>query len=727
MLEFTKEEIEALEGEFNKIIDVCPKCKKSQENIDLIKKAFDLANKAHYGIRRKSGEPYFFHPIEVAKIVGGEIGLGTTAVICSLLHDVVEDTDITLEDIESIFGDRIALIIDGLTKIRATLKTHVEKAENFRKMLLTLSEDARVILIKLADRLHNMRTMDSMPRDKQLKISAETKFLLAPLAHRLGLYKIKTELEDLCLKYEQPVIYNEIKQRLAETEQKREFYIKQFCIPIIFKLENEKFDYQITGRPKSYASIFNKIKTKNVKFEDIYDLFAIRIVLNGISQEHEKEACWKIYSLITDVYQPNPDRLRDWISTPKTNGYEALHTTVMGPEGRWVEVQIRTNRMDEIAELGYAAHWKYKGIKDTENQLDQWMKRLRHTLEDPSTDALTFLDEFKLNLFNTEIFAFTPKGELKRLPLGSTILDFAYEIHSQIGNHAVGAKVNRYKTVPLDYKIQSGDQIQIITSEKQHPQNHWIGMVCTAKAKNNLKNILRIETKKNIMVGHHIILDLLKNINLKAEDTVFTKLVQGYKLSSENELFELAAQNKLDLTQFEKHATQKRTSKIARYWKLQIGKSSENSDIDIDNEQISYKISECCYPIPGDAIVAFRDDKSFIIHQANCHVAKDEMTWKPVHNIKWTSHQKQSFLVRIKLTGKDRIGMLYDITKVISSQYNVNIRTVHTDSISDEFVGILDLYVHDVQNLNNLMLRLRKVKFIEKVERMENIERLFTL
>ncbi|MBK8806180.1 MAG: bifunctional (p)ppGpp synthetase/guanosine-3',5'-bis(diphosphate) 3'-pyrophosphohydrolase [Bacteroidales bacterium] len=725
---FTQDEKKAIEQEFDKILNVCPKCKKSPESLLLIRKAFDIANKAHYGTRRKSGEPYIFHPIEVAKIASGEIGLGSTAVICALLHDVVEDTDYTIEDMRMLFDDRVAMIIDGLTKIKASLKTPVEKAENFRKMLLTLSDDVRVILVKLADRLHNMRTLDSMARDKQLKIASETRFLFAPLAHRLGLYKIKTELEDLCLKYEQPIIYNDILKKLTDTEQKREHYLNRFCIPLVIKIEYEGFDYQIAGRPKSISSIWNKIRVKNINFEDIYDLFAVRIILNDIPLEEERTACWKIYTLVTDLYQPNPDRLRDWISTPKTNGYEALHTTVMGPEGRWVEVQIRTNRMDEIAERGYAAHWKYKGLNDSENQLDKWMKRLRDTLEDPNTDALEFLDEFKLNLFNTEIYVFTPKGELKRFPLGTTVLDFAYEIHSEIGNHAVGAKINRHKTVPLDYKLQSGDQVQIITSEKQQPQKKWIEIVCTAKAKNSLKNILKLEKKKNIMVGHHVILDKLREIDLKPSDKVFLKLVDGYNLVSENELFERAATNQLDFTQFEKHATEKRTTKIARFWRLQLSKALPISSEDaIVPKQVSFKIAECCCPIPGDKIIAFEEDGVYIVHKNTCLIAIEEQNWKPIQKFKWILDQKQSFLVRIKIIAKDRIGLLNDITKVISTQYNVNIRTVHTDSLGDEFRGILDLYVHDVKNMNNLMLRLQKVKGIDKVERMDKIDRLFNL
>ena len=451
----------------------------------LIRSAFDLSLEAHKDMRRKSGEPYIYHPIAVAQIVAEEIGLGTTAIVCALLHDVVEDTSFTLEDMERLYGKKVAGIIDGLTKIAGVFdhKSSLQ-AENFRKMLLTLSDDVRVILIKLADRLHNMRTLESMPRDKQLKIASETAYLYAPLAHRLGLYAIKTELEDLSLKFTESEVYNTLATKLQQSKKERDAFIKDFTRPICDELDKEGFTYEIKGRPKSVNSIWNKMKKQNVTFEEIYDLFAIRIIIDS-PYETEKADCWKVYSIVTDYYTPNPDRLRDWVSTPKANGYESLHTTVMSKEGKWVEVQIRSLRMNEIAEKGYAAHWKYKE-SNQENALDEWISRIREMLENPESNALDFIDDFKLNLFADEIFVFTPTGEIRTLPVGSTALDFAYEIHSDIGAKCIGAKIN-HKLVPISYKLDSGDQVEIITSAKQHPKDDWMSLVITAKAKSKIK------------------------------------------------------------------------------------------------------------------------------------------------------------------------------------------------------------------------------------------------
>ncbi|HON52838.1 MAG TPA: RelA/SpoT family protein, partial [Bacteroidales bacterium] len=531
MTEFSQEEKDNIEKQFNEILACCPKCKKNDETIALVRKAFDIANKAHYGSRRKSGEPYILHPIEVAKIVSGEIGLGSKAVVCALLHDVVEDTDLSLEDIESMFDPKIAQIIDGLTKIRGVLKTKAGQAENFKKMIFTLAEDVRVILIKIADRLHNMRTLDSMPLEKQLRISEETQNLFVPLAHRLGFYNIKMELEDLCLKYQNPKIYNEISKKLKGSEKKRVHYLNRFCIPIMMTLDKNGYKFNITSRSKSISSIWRKIQTKGIEFDNVYDVFAVRIILLDVPREEEKSKCWSVYSIITDLYTPNPKRLRDWISTPKDNGYEALHTTVMGPDGNWVEVQIRTERMDEIAERGYAAHWKYKDIDGFEkSQLEVWMERVRSSLSNPDVDALSFLDEFKLNLYATDLFAFTPKGEMKRLPTNATVLDFAFEIHTQIGYHAIGAKINRQKTVALDYKIQSGDIIEILTTESQKPQKEWLNFITTAKAKNALQQVFKFERKKDILRGQKILHDTLKNNNIQENTTTIDKLLYGYGL-----------------------------------------------------------------------------------------------------------------------------------------------------------------------------------------------------
>lgn len=734
MSDFTEEERSIIDNEFPKLMETCVKCRKNKQSEDLIWKAFNLARDAHDGYRRKSGEPYIFHPIAVAKIVAGEIGLGATAVTCALLHDVVEDTEFTLEDIENIFNPKIASIIDGLTKIGGVLKTKHSQAENLRKMLLTLSEDIRVILIKLADRLHNMRTLGAMKPEKQLKISAETRMIFAPLAHRLGLYAIKVELEDLCLKYEHNNIYNEISQKLADTEEKRQHYLNRFCIPIMIKMENEGIDYHITGRPKSIASIWNKIRIKNISFEDIYDLFAVRIILNTNNIDEEKNLCWKVYSLVTDLYTPNPDRLRDWISTPKDNGYIALHTTVMGPEGRWVEVQIRTSRMDEIAERGYAAHFKYKNTGYEENQIDQWMKRLKTTLENPDQDALEFLDEFKLNLYASEIFVFTPTGDLKRMPTGSTVLDFAYEIHSDIGNHAVGAKINRHKTVPIDHIIESGDQVQIITSDQQMPQKHWLDIVITAKAKNNLKNLLRLEKRKSIKKGQTIFESKLKDLEIPIEPKSYLKILKGYGLHNKNDLYYKAYNGQIDYEKVKDLVNRKRQNKIIRYWKLQLNRTKVASNItknrisEVEDNLIllkygdNYKIAECCQPIPGDKIIGILDQNTIYVHKNNCEVAILSQKTKKAVQIKLVKQSAQYFLAQIKITGSDRIGLLNDITKIISSQLNINIRTVHVETSEKNVTGYLDLYIRDNAHLNDLMFNIQKVKGIRTVHRVDKPE-----
>ena len=522
--------------QFEWLLHNCSRCNTPGDR-ELIEKAFKLAFDAHKGMRRKSGEPYIFHPIEVAKIVNQEIGLGPKSVASALLHDVVEDTDYTIEDIENLFGDKIASIIDGLTKISGVFDNKSSlQAENFRKMLLTLSDDVRVILIKLADRLHNMRTLESLPENKRIKISGETIYLYAPLAHRLGLYAIKTELEDLSLKHRYPKIYSDLLQNVSENEQKRQHFINKFALPIIEKLNGSGIEFDISGRPKSIYSIWNKMQTKNIHFEEVYDLLAIRIVFEPLPSIPEKTQCWNIYSLITDIYMPKPDRIRDWVSTPKANGYEALHATVMGPNGKWVEVQIRTKRMDEIAEKGYAAHWKYKQTDTHENELDKWIRRIREMLENQDSNALEFLDDFKLNLFASEILVFTPKGQIISLPKDATALDFAYEIHSQIGNKAIGAKVN-HKLVPLNNHLASGDQVEIITSDKQKTQREWLNYVITAKAKTSIKNALKAETKNRIEKGKQTLEEKLKELDLRPSSRIFKKLLPAYEVVSKDELY----------------------------------------------------------------------------------------------------------------------------------------------------------------------------------------------
>ncbi|MGZ4049251.1 MAG: RelA/SpoT family protein, partial [Bacteroidia bacterium] len=588
-------------------------CKRTLEKGDklLIRKAFDIALEAHKNMRRKSGEPYIYHPIAVALICAEEIGLGTTSIVCALLHDVVEDTDLTLDDIRRLFGDKEAKIIDGLTKISGVFDQGSSlQAENFRKMLLTLSDDVRVILIKLADRLHNMRTLESMKRDKQLKIASETLYLYAPLAHRLGLNAIKTELEDLGLKYTEPDVFHEIEHRLKESEPERKKFISKFMVPIKEILEEQGLKAKIIGRSKSIYSINNKIKNKGVPFEEIYDLFAIRIIIDT-PPENEKADCWRVYSIVTDFYHPSPDRLRDWISTPKANGYESLHTTVMGPEGKWVEVQIRTVRMDELAEKGYAAHWKYKDSAN-ESQLDDWIRKIREVLESPEENAMEFLDDFKLNLFAEEIFAFTPKGEMKTLPIGATALDFAFDIHTKVGEKCIGAKVN-HKLVPLSYKLKSGDQIEVLTSNKQTPKEDWLGFVVTARAKSKIKNALKEERRKVAEDGREILERKFHHLKIDFTVSNINELASFFKLPSSQELFYRVAVGNINVKHLKDFRQEhgKIVHKSGSIKKAETTQSLEQmvtaargkSDMLVIGEnlqKIDYKLSPCCTPIPGD-------------------------------------------------------------------------------------------------------------------------------
>jgi len=742
-------EKENIEKEFEEIVKLCVRCK-NEENKELIRKAFDLANEAHREMRRKSGEPYIMHPINVAKIVGGEIGLGTTSVVCALLHDVVEDTDYTLEDIENMFGVKVSQIIDGLTKISDVFDQNSSlQAENFRKMLLTLSDDVRVILIKLADRLHNMRTLDSMPEKKQLKIASETLFLYAPLAHRLGLYAIKTELEDLSLKYQHPGIYNEILQKVTDNERKRIAYINKFSLPIINKLTNQNINYNITGRSKSIYSIWNKMQKKDIPFEEVYDIFAIRVVFEPSENLPEKNQCWDIYSVVTDIYQPNPDRLRDWVSTPKANGYEALHTTVMGPEGKWVEVQIRSKRMDEIAEKGYAAHWKYKGDNNDENQLDTWLKKIRELLENPDSNAMEFIDEFKMNLFSSEIYVFTPKGLLKRLPKNATALDFAFEIHTKIGNKAIGAKVN-YKLVPLSYILKSGDQVEILTSEKQQPQREWIEYTTTAKAKAAIKELFKKERKDEIIIGKQYLDNKLEQLNISQTSMLFKKLLEHFDVPNREELYSQIGRGLIPLDNIKKIVEKRNKNKWIRYWQLQLTKTTgkiikkstkeEDTTIEnIDNEEkdkikkittnenagLNFTAAKCCNPIPGDDIVGYLNpNEDIIVHKRNCPNAIKLMSsfGERIITANWKAHKILSFITRVKITGIDQIGIVHNITTIISKDLDANIQSLHFESNEGIFKGYIDLYVHNTYDLDNLISTIKKVKGVRTVSRAESTE-----
>jgi GTP pyrophosphokinase len=727
--------------EFNDLLENCVRCNKRIDKV-LIRKAFKIAYNAHKGALRLSGEPYIMHPLAVAKIVTQEMGLGVNSIVSALLHDVVEDTEFTLEDIENHFGPKIASIVDGLTKISGVFdKNSTLQAENFRKMLLTLSDDVRVILIKLADRLHNMRTLGFLPVAKQMKISAETLYLYAPLAHRMGFYTIKNELEDLSLKYRFPKIFQELSDKIKSQEKSHQEFIKEFAIKE--QLEKNSINYEISGRYKSIYSIWHKMQSKNIPFEEVYDLMAIRIVFDPLPIIPEKTQCWNIYSMITDIYMPKPERIRDWVSTPKANGYEALHATVMGPKGNWMEVQIRSRRMDDIAERGFAAHWKYKTDNSQENELDKWLKRIRELLANPNSDALEFLDDFKLNLFASEIFIFTPKGDTRTLPVNSTVLDFAYEIHSEIGHKAIGAKVN-HRLVPLNHVLKSGDQVEIITSDTYRPRLEWLDNVITLKAKTAIKDALKAENKNRIEKGKKILEDKLLELTLRPNARIIQKLLPAYELSNKDSKIGTGLIQLDDLDQVLKHNTK---NKWVNYWSLQFGKISTKSrktgspnyihhktnlktpvllKENIYSATTDYSIAKCCNPIPGDNVIGFRDafdHEKITIHQARCSAAIRLLSSQSelLVPVKWTTHKLLSFLVKVAINGLDRFGIYNDITTVICKELNVNIRTINLTSHDGVWEGTMDLYVYDAKDLNNLLMGLSKIKGVAAVKRVEAV------
>ncbi|PST82210.1 RelA/SpoT family protein [Pedobacter yulinensis] len=696
-----------------------------------IRKAFDMALESHKDMRRKSGEPYIYHPIAVAQIAAEEIGLGTTSIVCSLLHDVVEDTDITLEDIEFSFGKKTAKIIDGLTKISGVFDYNSSlQAENFRKMLLTLADDVRVILIKLADRLHNMRTMDFMPRQKQLKIASETIYLYAPLAHRLGLYAIKSELEDLSMKYLEPDTYKFIARKLNEKKAERTLFIKKFVEPITEILKDQGLQANIYGRPKSIHSIWNKMKKKNIPFEEVYDLFAIRIILDS-APDHEKSDCWKAYSIVTDLYRPNPDRLRDWVSSPKGNGYESLHTTVMGPKGQWVEIQIRTQRMNEIAEKGFAAHWKYKESTN-DNGLDQWIQKVREMLSNPEANALDFIDDFKMNLFSDEIFIFTPKGALIQLPMGATALDFAFEIHTDVGAKCIGAKVN-HKLVPLSYKLQNGDQVEVITSGKQMPKEDWLNIVVTAKAKSKIKSSLKEEKRRIAETGKEMLERKLKSLKITYNTDNLNKLTYFFKLPSTQELFIRVAQGQIEMKDMKDYlASEKEIENRGpeRSENQQIEallskvKGPENDILLIgeDMQKIDYTLAACCNPIPGDDVFGFVTvNEGIKIHRTNCPNAAQLMAnyGYRVVKAKWNKQKELTFLTGLHIVGIDDVGLINNITKVISNDFKVNMRSITVDTNDGIFDGSIMIYVNDTEHLEKLISDLMRVKGVTGVTRFD--------
>lgn len=704
---------------------------RSKEDTKFIRKAFDVAVNAHKDMRRKSGEPYIFHPIAVARICAEEIGLGPKAIACALLHDTVEDTEIALDDIENMFGERCRKIINGLTKISGVFDLNTsQQAENFRKMILTLPEDVRVILIKLADRLHNMRTLESMRSDKQLKIASETHFLYAPLAHRLGLYAIKTELEDLALKYTESSAYLDINNKLDKTKDIRTRFIRKFSSPVRIALQEAKLNFQIKGRQKSIFSIWNKMQKKSINFEEVYDVFAIRIIIDT-PLESEKSDCWKAYSIVTDNYRPNPERLRDWISHPKQNGYESLHTTVMSPTGKWVEVQIRTKRMDEIAEKGLAAHWKYKSSNEKDSILDSWVDKIRGILENRDVDALEFIDDFKLSLFAEEIFVFTPNGDLRRLPVKATALDFAFEIHTQIGAKCIGAKVN-HKLVPLSHELKSGDQVEIITSAKQKPKEDWLNYVATSKAKAKIKGSLKEDRKVASLDGREILERKLKAFKVPFNENNLNELIKLFGFKEHTEMYYQIAKDKVDLSKIKNiiiKGGRLKNSSITDSLKgglsTLVSKFKKKTDELIigENDSFDYKFAPCCNPIPGDAVFGFITINDGIkIHRNNCPNARQLMANYAYRIIrtKWRGQEYEEFLTGMVFKGIDDIGLVNNITNIISADLNVNMKSITFNSNDGIFEGCVMAFVRDTEHLDNLMTKLLQIDGINSIERIDS-------
>jgi guanosine-3',5'-bis(diphosphate) 3'-pyrophosphohydrolase len=703
---------------------------------ELVRTAFEMAAEAHKTMRRKSGEPYILHPLAVARICVEEIGLGVRSTICSLLHDTVEDTDVTLEDVEREFGSEIARIVDGLTKISSVIDaTSSQQADNFKKILITLTDDPRVILIKLADRLHNMRTLDYMKREKQLKIASETVWVYAPLAHRMGLYNIKTELEDLSMKYLEPEAYKDIARRLSETKRERSRYINEFIKPLREKLIAANLDFEIYGRPKSIHSIWNKIAKKAVTFDEVYDLFAIRVILNS-APEKEKEDCWKVYSMITDEYTPSPERLRDWLSNPKANGYEALHTTVMGPQGRWVEVQIRSKRMNEIAEKGLAAHYKYKEGSNDEDRFDKWFGQIREVISSQDTDSVDFLQDFKTSFLAEEIYVYTPKGDVKMLPIGSTALDFAFSIHSAVGSKCIGAKIN-HKLVPISHKLRSGDQVEIITSNKQKPTEDWINFVVTAKAKSKIKDALKEEKRKIADEGKYILQRKLEGMNAAFNQHNIDVLTEFYKVHSQLDLFYNIAIKQTDLKELkefhvlgDKLEAPKPVKAIVEHKHETEAKHGSKKDSELiifgeSSDKIMYNLAKCCNPIPGDDVFGFvTTGKGLTIHRTNCPNAAQMMA-NYAHRIvktKWAKNKEISFLTGLRIVGIDDVGVINKITNVVSGDMRINISALTIESGEGIFHGTIKVFVHDKEELDELVQRLLQLNGIQSVTRFDTEE-----
>ena len=723
-----------------------------RRKVERITKAFNMAKEAHKGARRRSGEPYIMHPLAVARIVSKEMGLGSTSISAALLHDVVEDTDYTVEDLEQVFGDKIAHIVDGLTKISHGMfgENVSAQAENFRKLLLTMSEDIRVILIKIADRLHNMRTLASMSPAKQFKISGETLYIYAPLAHRLGLFAIKTELEELCFKHEHPETYQQLVEKIEETAPERSEVYENFAKPVVVKLDQMDIEYEMRARIKSVYSIWKKMEAKNIEFSEIYDLFAVRIIFEVFPGMDEKKQCWDIYSAITDIYKLRPDRIRDWVSHPKANGYQALHLTVMGPDGKWIEIQIRSRRMDDIAEKGFAAHWKYKETKvEEDNELEKWLKTVQEVLANPNPNAIDFLDTVKMNLFASEIFVFTPRGEIKTLPLGATALDFAYNIHTRVGDTCLGAKVN-HRLVPLSEPLKSGDQVEIITSKSQQPKREWLNFVTTAKARTKIEASLRRQRRQIMETGENMLLEFLGDTEL--DNSIYNKLHSYFGIDKREDLFftlgdgEVKLPDSIDVILKQKAPQTKQENLFMRYMK-QMGvikksqseeKSKEEKDVkttEDDNGKIDpkkvYKLVEvnfrknfivanCCNPLPGDEVFGYiTDDNEVEVHKRSCsHGIKLKSNYgEKIIEVEWGDYKQYSFLSAIVFSGIDRVGILNEILSTLQENIVVNIQSVNVSSKDGIFDGIIHVHVHSAEDVTHLSARIAKVDGVKSVHR----------
>ena len=723
-----------------------------RKKVDLITKAFNFAHAAHKGVKRRSGEPYILHPLAVARIVLNEIGLGSTSICSALLHDVVEDTDYTVEDIENIFGFKIAQIVDGLTKISGGVfgEKASEQAENFRKLLLTMSDDIRVILIKIADRLHNMRTLGSMPPAKQYKIAGETEYIYAPLAHRLGLFRIKTELENLSFKYDHPETYHEIEQKLEGEKKSLNKFYNEFSEPINEKLKSQGYEFELKERTKSVYSIWNKMSTRNIPFEEVYDILALRIIFESREGMDEKVQCWMIYSAITAIYKPHPERIRDWVSTPKANGYEALHVTVMTPGGRWVEIQIRSRRMHEIAERGLAAHWKYKSGQSDESELDKWLKTIKELLENPEPNAIDFIDTFKLNLFASEIFVFTPKGDIKTIAKNATALDFAFMLHSDIGYQSIAAKVN-HKLVPLNTKLNSGDQVEILTSKKQTPQQEWLTYVTTAHARSKLQNYFKKEEKNLMSDGQQKVDNVMTASNIAQSNENMQVILNFYNLSQRSDLYLQVGQGSInaeDIPLILKPKSQSVFSKILKPFVSSSGEKKEKNEkkqkteektetaekaekkIDFKktyklnelNAGKSYELANCCRPIPGDDVLGYVTDQGMIqVHKRQCSLAAviKSNFGNRIVNVEWGAHKAQTYVELLEVRGIDKVGILIEMLKVISEGYSVNIKKITIESDNGLFVGYFEVLVHDTEDLNNLISNLLLISEINSVHRVQ--------